>query len=51
MRDVEREPEAAGDALAAYADADVDVVVVAAVVMREPVAGRAAVGAGRLDPW
>jgi MFS family permease len=51
MRDVEREPEAADEAPAAFAAADVDVVVVATVVVREPVAGRAAVGAGRLGPW
>jgi hypothetical protein len=51
MRDVEREPEVAADVLPGYADAAVDVVVVAAVVVREPVGGRARVAAGRLHPW
>jgi MFS family permease len=51
MRDVEREPEVTADVLPGYADAAVDVVVVAAVVVREPVGGRARVAAGRLHPW
>jgi len=51
MRDVEREPEVAANVLPGYADAAVDVVVVAAVVVREPVGGRARVAAGRLHPW
>jgi MFS family permease len=48
MRDVEREPELAPD-VPDLAAADVDMVVVATVVLRDP--GRAAVGAGRVDPW
>lgn len=51
MRDVEREPEVVADVPAAYADVDVDVVVVATVVAREPIGARAAVAAGRLHPW
>jgi MFS family permease len=48
MRDVEREPELTPDG-PDVAAADVDMVVVATVVLRDP--GRAAVGAGRVDPW
>jgi MFS family permease len=47
MRDVEREPQLP----VAAASMDVDFVVVATVMVREPGPARAAVGAGRVDPW